>query len=154
MNIVIQILGIVLYILMYILLFGWIFFKIRNVVLIRKSNCKDVYNMIKKDIKKTKKSKYSFRIILIAISICLSYIVIGLIIGSLVLLMTFITLFGSAYAEAGGNAAFYDNLIELCNKYFSIFKYIFHYILIIIDMILIRIIYINKEIYKKLNVNY
>ena len=134
----------------YMLFFIWIFFKIKNIILINKLKCRENYNEIKKNEKDKKLSKYLFRInlgIVIAFAI---YLVIGLIIGILVLFMMFITLGGTAYIDTGADSTFYDNLLQFAGNYFSLFSYILYVLYTIVYMFLVRAIYINFLVNKQL----
>jgi len=141
-------------IIFYILFFSWTFLKIRNVVLIKKMNYKEIYKNIKKDLICQKFSKGLFKIIIISIilfAIYLAiYLAIGLLAGALALFMIFITLGGVAYVDTGSDSTFYDNLMSFVGNHFSLFKYIIYYIYLIVYTVLIRAIHINILSYKKL----
>ena len=137
-------------IIFYILFFSWAFFKIRNVILIKKKNCKEIYKNINKYFKNQKLSKYLFRSIITFIIIFAIYIIIGLIAVALALFMIFITLGGAAYVDTGADSTFYDNLMSYIVSHFSIFKYVGYYIYIIVYIVLVRAIYINIMSYKVL----
>lgn len=134
----------------YTLFFVWIFFKINNIILVNKLNCKENYKETKKNAKDKKLSKYLFRInlgIVITFSI---YLGIGLIIGIFVLFMMFITLGGAAYVDTGADSTFYDNLIQFAGIYFSLFIYSLYVLYSIVYMFLVRAIYINFLVNKQL----
>lgn len=141
-------------IIFYSLFFSWIFFKIRNSILIRKLNCKEIYKEINKTSKAQKSSKYLFRTIIIIISIFITYLTIGFILGIIFLFMIFITLGGTMFVDTGADSTLYDNLINFINNYFSLFMYIGYLTDILIYIILIRAININILNYKKLNDKY
>ena len=65
----------------YVLVFCWIFFKIRNIFLIRKLNCKANYKIITQDIKKQKPMKYLFNVIKICVIPLIAYLTIGCLLG-------------------------------------------------------------------------
>lgn len=138
-------------IIFYILFLCWAFFKTRNVILINKLNCKDIYKNMKKDLKKQKISKYLFRIIITSIIIFAIYLAIGLIAGALALFMMFITLGGAAYVDTGADSTFYDNLMSFVGNHFSLLNYIAYYVYIIVYMLFVKAIYINVLSYKQLN---
>ena len=140
-------------ILFYILFFYWTFLKIRNIVFIKKFNYKDFQKNIKQNLKNQKFPKNLYRIIIISVLIAIIYLAIGLASVFLAFSMMFFTLGGTAYVDTGTDSTFYNNLISFVGSYFSFFKYIFYYIYITVYMILIRNIYINILVYKKLKNN-
>ena len=150
LNLIMNLLYQIFFIIFYVLLFYWIFLKTRNDDLIRKMNYKEMYKNIIKDLKDQKISKYLFRIIIILIIILAIYIVISILAFALELFMMFITLGGAAYVDTGSDPTFYFNLISFVEFNFSLFKYIIYYIYSIVDILLIRAIYINTLSYKKL----
>ena len=137
-------------IIFYILFFGWAVLKIRNVVLIKKMNYKEIYKNIKKDLKHQKFLKYLFRIIIISITIFEIYLVIGLVSGGLALFIIIITLGGAAYVDTGTTSTFYNSLMSFVGNYLGSLKYSVYYIYLIVNIILIREIYINILSYRKL----
>jgi|GEM_PF-5186964 len=137
-------------IIFYILFFSWSFLKIRNIILIKKLNCKEIYKNEKKDLKHKKLSKILFIFVIIGTILFGIYLIIGLVSGVLALLMVFITLGGTAYVDTGSNPSFYNNLMSFVVNYFSLFKYTLYYIYLIVYALLTRAIYINVLIYKKL----
>lgn len=132
-------------IIFYIMLFCWIFFKIRNSILIKKKKCKEFYKDIKKELKNEKTSKYLFRIIISSIILFAIYLAIGLIAGCLAVFMAFITLGGAAYVDTGKDPSFFNNLWRFINNYFSLFNYIVY---LITYILLIRGVYINVKVSK------
>ncbi len=137
-------------IIFYTLFFIWIFFKINNIILVNKLNCKENYEEIKKKAKSKKLSKYLFRINLGIVITCVIYLGIGLMLAILVLFMMIFTLGGAAYVDTGADSTFYDNLIRFTGNYFSIFIYILYVLYTIVYMFLIRGIYINFLVNKQL----
>ncbi len=137
-------------IIFYILFFSWSFLKIRNIILIKKLNCKEIYKNEKKDLKHKKLSKILFIFVIIGTILFGIYLIIGLVSGVLALLMVFITLGGTAYVDTGSTPSFYNNLMSFVVNYFSLFKYTLYYIYLIVYALLTRAIYINVLIYKKL----
>lgn len=133
-----------------ILFFSWIFFKIRNFFMIRKMNFKEIYKNVKEDSEYQILSIYLFKIIKKSIKVFVICLAIGLVLGGLTLFITFITFGGIMYTETGADSTFYDNLIYLVGNYFSLFKYIYYYVYLILYAILIRSIYIDIICYKKL----
>ena len=137
-------------IIFYILFFVWIFFKINNIILVNKLNCRENYKETKKNAKGEKLSKYLFRINLGIVITFAIYLGIGLMIGIFVLFMMFITLGGAAYVDTGADSTFYDNLIQFAGIYFSLFIYILYVLYTIVYMFLVRAIYINFLVNKQL----
>lgn len=138
-----QLLNQIFAIIFYILFSSWAFIKIRNIMLINKLNCKEIYKNIKEDSKNQKMSKYLFKIIITVVIILSIYLAIGLILGILSYFMIFVTLGGALYVDTGANSTFFDNFMNLIVKYFSLLKYIGYYLYIIVYMVLGRSIYIN-----------
>ena len=138
-------------IMFYMLLFLWTFLKIRNLVLIKKEKCKEIYNKIKKDLKSQKTSKNLFRIIISSIILFAIYLAIGLIVSSFALFMALITLGGTAYVDTGADPTNYIELTRFISNYFSLFNYIVY---LITYIILIREIYINLLTYKNIKLLY
>jgi len=134
----------ILAIILYTLFFSWIFLKIRNIVLIKKLNCKESSKSIKKDVKKQKLSKCLFKISIVAIIIFAIFVVIGLVAVGLAILMTFVTLGGIAYIDTGYDSTFYYNLMNFVMTY----QYIGYLIEFILYIVFIRAIYINIQCHK------
>jgi len=132
----------------YILLFSWIFTKIRNIILIKKLNCKELYKNMRKDIKKQKILKYSFKFIIINAIILGIYIGIGIELAIIEFIFTMFVFIVYAISED-----FYTIFSTFVLNYISLFEYIIYYIYIVVFIILIRGIYINILIYKKLKSN-
>jgi len=122
----------ILAIVFYILFFGWILFKIRNIILVRNLNCKDFYKDLKKEAKKQKLSKSLFKISITTLIIFCIYLAIGLISGAFALFMGFITIGGAAYVGTGTSSSLYDNLTLFLNNYWWLFNYIGGYTFYII----------------------
>jgi len=146
-----EILNQILNILFYLLFISWAFFKMRNIILINKLNCKNIYKNIKKDIKKEKISKYLFIIIIAFISIFLMYLLLGLIVLTIAFLMIIITMGGTMYVDTRADSTFFDNIMNIFSNYFSLFNYIGYYLNLIVYLLLIRAIYINVISYKRIN---
>lgn len=143
-----ELLSYIFAIIFYVLFFCWCFFKIRNVILIKKSNCKEIYRNMKKDSKKKKFAKYLSRIIIIALIMFAIYLVIGIVVGGIALFMIFITIGGVMYVDTGTDPTFYNNLLSFVGNYFGLFGYL---LFIIVYIAFARAIYINIICYKKLN---
>lgn len=140
-------------IIFYILFLTWLFLKIRNLILIKKMNFKEMYKNMKKECKKQKISKYLFILIIILLSIFALYIIIWGILWAIGLFMMSISLGGVMYVDTGTDSTFYDNLIKFINNYSSLLKYVGYFIYVIIYIVLIRASYINITIYKNLKSN-
>lgn len=138
-------------IIFYILFLGWLFFKFKNVILVKKLKCKDFYKNIKKDSKSTKISKKLFKIFLLLTILFVLYLVIGLISGIFAGIMVFITLGGAAFVDTGADPTFYNNFMNFVVKYFSLLKYIAYYLYLIVYIWLVRAIYINNLTHKELS---
>lgn len=137
-------------IIFYILFFCWLFFKFKNVILVKKLKCKDFYKNIKKDSKSTKVSKKLFKVLLWLTILFGIYLVIGLISGIFSGIMIFITLGGTAFVDTGTDPTFYNNFMNFVGKYFSLLKYITYYLYLIVYIWLVRAIYINNLTHKEL----
>lgn len=138
-------------IIFYILFFCWLFFKLKNVILVKKLKCKDFYRNIKKDSKSTKVSKKLFKVFLSLTILFGIYLVIGLISGIFAGIMVFITLGGAAFVDTGADPTFYNNFMNFVGKYFSLLKYIAYYLYLIVYIWLVRAIYINNLTHKELS---
>ena len=138
-------------IIFYILFFCWLFFKFKNVLLVKKLKCKDFYRNIKKDSKSTKVSKKLFKVLLSLTILFGIYLVIGLISGIFAGIMVFITLGGAAFVDTGADPTFYNNFMNFVGKYFSLLKYITYYLYLIVYIWLARAIYINNLTHKELS---
>ena len=107
-----EVLNYILGIIFYILFFSWILLKIVNVVLVKKRNCKEIYKIIKKDLKKKKITKNLLRVIIIGLIMFAIYMVIGIVAGAIALFMILITLGGIMYVDTGTDPTFYNNLLD------------------------------------------
>lgn len=137
-------------ILFYILFFRWLFFKFKNVILVKKLKCKDFYKNIKKDAKSTKIPKKLFKVFLSLTILFIIYLVIAavlvLIIGIFSGIMVFIA---PVFVDA--DPTFYKNFMNFVGKYFSLLKYITYYLYLIVYIWLVRAIYINNLTHKELS---
>ena len=138
-------------IIFYILFFCWLFFKFKNVLLVKNLKCKNFYKNIKKDSKSTKISKKLFKVFLSLTILFVIYLVIGLVSGIFAGIMIFITLGGAAFVDTGADPTFYNNFMNFVGKYFSLLKYIAYYLYLIVYTWLIRAIYINNLTHKELS---
>ena len=84
MNLLNQIFAIIFYV----LLFSWAFFKIRNIILVKKLNCKERYKIIKQNIRKQKLSKCLFIIIMFFLSLIIMTLTICFVTGFIALSIT------------------------------------------------------------------
>lgn len=138
----------------FILFFCWAFFKIRNIILVKKMNCTESYKNIKKGFENQKLSKYLYKIAITFIIIFVLCIEIGIILWILSAFMMLITLGGTAYVDTGADPTFYNNLLNFTYAYFkflgniSYFFVVIAYIIILI--VLVKEIYVNIKSLKKL----
>ena len=154
MNLLNQIFAIIFYV----LLFSWAFFKIRNIILVKKLNCKERYKIIKQNIRKQKLSKCLFIIIMFFLSLIIMTLTICFVTGFIAftvgMFMMLVTLGGTAYIDTGADPTFYNNIIIFIYKLFccfSIFKYTHYVLYLIVYMCFARGIYINMTCCKQLN---
>lgn len=131
--------------------FIWMIFKLRNLVLLMKLKCKDLYKDIKRDSKKTKVSKNLFKVFLFLITILWVYscIAVGCII--FLIMMVFFTLGGAAFVDTGADPTFYNNFMEFVPKFLIPLLYIHYYIYLVVCVLIVRAIYINNLIHKELS---
>ncbi len=127
----------------YILFFIWLFMKMKNIILIKKLNCKDAYKEIKRNSKCQKISKYLSKTTIIFIIIVAVYLIFAIVLGAIALFIIFITLGGTAYVDTGTDSSFYYFFMAVMGIYFSGFKYIIYVLYITIYMFLVNNIYVN-----------
>lgn len=153
MDLLLKILSIWLNITIY-LFIPWIFFVIRNLLLVNKLKINEKYRIKKKDFNKNKLSNYFSKIFIIITVIITVYIGFGFILLIFVLLINFITLGGIAYNEAGGNSAFYDAVMDFFRFYSTyLSSYILSLFFVNLNGYFIKSIIFNNSIYKSIKNN-
>lgn len=134
----------------YVFLLIWGVVKIRNLLLIKKLDCKDTYKSVKKEIKEQKIIKYLSKILVICTSIIGIYILIGLFAGGLSFFFTFGKIGGVAVMDMELNRTIYNFLLSIAIRHFTLIKEAFYFEYIIIYLFLIRDIIISVLSYKRL----
>lgn len=136
-------------IILYVLLFSWAFFYVRNVILAKKLKCGEFYKSIKKNFENKKLTKCLWIITIISIIIFVLYIIIGIVVALLTILFWPLALMNS-----NGVSDFYNNLLNYISIHFSRLVYIGYFFFIIEYIIIfiagVRDIYVNIKCYKKL----
>ena len=136
--------------LFYILFFAMVFFKIRNIVLVRKLNNKEFYKNTQKKIKNNKLYKYLSNIDLCLIIIAVLYIVVG--IGLSIITFT-LTIFALPMLFSGHTSTIYDIFLSFVTFYFSLLKYVVYYFYFTTFILFITSIYSNCLIHKELKIH-
>ena len=129
----------------------WLFFKIRNIVWVKKYSNKDIYKEIKKASKKNKIVSTLFKISIVLLILFGAYFSFGFVLLIFMVIFVFITLGGVAYVETGADPTFYNNSFSFSGAYFSLIQYIIFIPFILIILLLIRAIYFHILNYKALN---
>lgn len=133
-------------IIFYILFFTWLFFKMRNVIIVNKLKCKADY----KEIKKVKGQKILKIIMITILVVIVTYLIGALLFATMALFIGIITLGGTAYVDTGADSSFYNFIMKNIGNYFSVFKYIMYIVYMSVYILLVNGIYIDNLRYKKL----
>ena len=137
-------------IIFYTLIFACIFFKIRNIILVKKMNYKEVYQKIKFDYKQEKMPKKLFKIIIFIVTILGLYLFIGILASVIILFITIFSVGGSAFIGKESMLNFYNALLDYTKFHFSYIEYFGYLVYVVIFLILIRSIFINVKIHTKI----
>lgn len=136
-------------IILYILFFCWLFFKFKNVLLVKKNNCKNFYKNIKKDSKNAKISKKLFKVFLSLAILLAIYLAIGLVIFLVTFALEIIDIILLIFTA--GTFYFDINFImNLFYKFISLLKCVPYYLYLVVYTWLARAIYINNLTHKEL----
>lgn len=140
----------ILCLIFFISLFGGIFLKIRNLIIVKELKCKELYKEIKKNSRSRTFARMVFiisRDILIVFGI---YIAIGVLLAIFLLFMIFITLGGIAYVDTGADPTFYNKSMEFGGLYLKLLEYFAYALFMSIYALVIQNFYINVLDYKSL----
>lgn len=144
---------IILNILLVILFFIWLIFKILNIHLVMKFNCKELYKNQKRNLKKAKISKILFIIILIILILIVTYLINGFMLGLLFLFMSILNIFKMFAIYPNTDNSGYRFIVYFTKKYVNTFSYSGYVFCIVLCIFFIRLIYINVKTYKFLKNN-
>lgn len=149
---------IILNILLVILFFIWLIFKILNIHLVMKFNCKELYKNQKRNLKKAKISKILFIIILIILILIIlilivTYLINGFMLGLLFLFMSILNIFKMFAIYPNTDNSGYRFIVYFTKKYVNTFSYSGYVFCIVLCIFFIRLIYINVKTYKFLKNN-